>query len=214
MGWNSFKERVEKKYVPQNEREQIEGKFLSLKMIRTNHQEYSTKLLEYARIVPHLAVSESNLIKRYIWGLIREIRDMVKVAKCKTLHDAMDLGASLTDSLIWNREEGRKKKEITGQGPSDSKKSRTGFSSRNNNSSFPEYPKCKRRHLGQCKSGLYCNFYKISGHKTEDCYKKKPISCFDCGEAGDIKSYCPKLKKPEGTAEVFFKRIVSSFVPT
>ncbi|KAI3773494.1 hypothetical protein L1987_48024 [Smallanthus sonchifolius] len=102
IGWSAFKARVKKKYVPQNEREQIEGKFLSLKMIGTNHQEYATKLLEYARIVPHLTNPESNLIKRYIWGLIGEIRDMVKVVNCENLDDAMDLGASLTSSLIRN----------------------------------------------------------------------------------------------------------------
>ncbi|KAI3742535.1 hypothetical protein L1987_60220 [Smallanthus sonchifolius] len=39
----------------------------------------------------------------------------------------------------------------------------------------------------------------MSGHKTKDCYKKKPNTCFEYGEAGHIKSYCPKLKKPEGT---------------
>ncbi|KAI3825723.1 hypothetical protein L1987_07311 [Smallanthus sonchifolius] len=44
IGWSVFKTRVEKKYVPQNEREQIKGKFLSLKMIGTNHQEYSSIL--------------------------------------------------------------------------------------------------------------------------------------------------------------------------
>ncbi|KAI3819411.1 hypothetical protein L1987_13245 [Smallanthus sonchifolius] len=104
MGWGAFKTRIEKKYVPQNEREQIEGKFLSLNMIGTNHQEYSTKLLEYARIVPHLAIPDSNLIKRYIWGLIGEIRDMVKVANCENLDDVMDLGASLLSSLIRNQE--------------------------------------------------------------------------------------------------------------
>ncbi|KAI3825317.1 hypothetical protein L1987_06799 [Smallanthus sonchifolius] len=48
IGWSAFKARVEKKYVPQNEREQIEGKFLSLKMMGTNRQKHATKLLEYA----------------------------------------------------------------------------------------------------------------------------------------------------------------------
>ncbi|KAI3811354.1 hypothetical protein L1987_21075 [Smallanthus sonchifolius] len=197
MGWNAFKTRVEKKYVPQNESEQIEGKFLSLKMIGTNHQEYSTKLLEYARIVPRLATPESNLIKHYIWGLIGEIRDMVKVANCEHLNDAMDLGASLTSSLIRNQEEGKKKKEVSGQGPSGSKKST--FTPRNNNSFIPECPRSNRRHLGQCKAGHYCSFCKMSSHKTKYCFKKKQITCFECGEAGHIKTYCPKLKNPEGT---------------
>ncbi|KAI3808243.1 hypothetical protein L1987_24192 [Smallanthus sonchifolius] len=40
----------------------------------------------------------------------------------------------------------------------------------------------------------------MSGHKTKYCYKKKPITCFECGEAGHIKSYCLILKKLEGTS--------------
>ncbi|KAI3773495.1 hypothetical protein L1987_48025 [Smallanthus sonchifolius] len=35
--------------------------------------------------------------------------------------------------------------------------------------------------------------------KIENCFKKKPTTCFECGEAGHIKTYCPKLKKPDGT---------------
>ncbi|KAI3824123.1 hypothetical protein L1987_05572 [Smallanthus sonchifolius] len=50
-------------------------------MVDTNHQEYTTNLFEYARLVPHLATPESNLIKRYIWSLALEIRDMVKATK-------------------------------------------------------------------------------------------------------------------------------------
>ncbi|KAI3695449.1 hypothetical protein L1987_78446 [Smallanthus sonchifolius] len=179
MGWNAFRAKVEKKYVPQNEREQIEGKYLSLRLNGTNHQEYATKILEYARIVPHLATPEPNLIKRYIWD------------------DAMDLGASLTTSLIRNQEEGKKKKEITGQVPSGSKK--LNFTPRNNNSSIPECPKCRRRHLGQCRAGIFCSYCKMPRHKTEYCFKKKSITCFGCGETGHIKINCPKQKKTDGT---------------
>ncbi|KAI3810402.1 hypothetical protein L1987_20014 [Smallanthus sonchifolius] len=39
-----------------------------------------------------------------------------------------------------------------------------------------------------------------SGHNTEDCFKQKQITCFECGEAGHIKTYCPILMKPEGTS--------------
>ncbi|KAI3773700.1 hypothetical protein L1987_48230 [Smallanthus sonchifolius] len=91
---------------------------LAINKCAEEDKEYSTKLLEYARIVQHLVTPELNLIKRYIWGLICEIRDMVKVANCENLDDAMDLGASLTSSLIRNQEEGKKKNEVSGQGPS------------------------------------------------------------------------------------------------
>ncbi|KAI3818331.1 hypothetical protein L1987_12135 [Smallanthus sonchifolius] len=79
---------------------------------------------------------------------------MVKVKNCKNLDDAMDLGASLTSSLIRNQEEGKKKKEVSWQGPSRFKKS--SFTLRDNKSSISECP------------------------RTEDCFRKRPITCFEC----------------------------------
>ncbi|KAI3825316.1 hypothetical protein L1987_06798 [Smallanthus sonchifolius] len=121
---------------------------------------------------------------------------MVKVANCENLDDAMDLGASLTSSLIRNQEEGKKKKKEWEKGPSEIKKSN--YTPRNNNFYIPGCPKCNKRNLEQCHARLFCNFCKMSGHKIENCFKKKPTTCFECGEAGHIKTYCPKLKKSTG----------------
>ncbi|KAI3776047.1 hypothetical protein L1987_45807 [Smallanthus sonchifolius] len=40
----------------------------------------------------------------------------------------------------------------------------------------------------------------MSGHKIENCFKMKQITCFECGETGHIKINCPKLKKPDRTS--------------
>ncbi|KAI3776791.1 hypothetical protein L1987_46581 [Smallanthus sonchifolius] len=117
-------------------------------------------------------------------------------AKGREATYAIGWRASLTSSLIRNQEERKKKKESR-QGPSGSKKSN--FTPRNNNSSILECPKCRNRRLGQCRTGLFCNFCKIFGHKTENCFKKKQITCFECGETGHIKTNYHKLKKPDRT---------------
>ncbi|KAI3695219.1 hypothetical protein L1987_78211 [Smallanthus sonchifolius] len=48
---------------------------VTVMLIATNHVDYMTKMLEYARLVPHLATPESNLIKRYIYGLVSGTTD-------------------------------------------------------------------------------------------------------------------------------------------
>ncbi|KAI3797696.1 hypothetical protein L1987_32959 [Smallanthus sonchifolius] len=147
MSWDSFKDRIKRKFCPINEMEQIEQKFLNLRMVGSNHQDYMTKLLEYARLVPHLATPESNLIKRYIYGLVSEIQDMVKVSKTKTIDDAMDLGAQLPDGMIRTLEE-NKKKVIT---KPDHKRNSRPVSQKEGQSSSPVCKVCKKKHLGKCR---------------------------------------------------------------
>ncbi|KAI3732714.1 hypothetical protein L1987_63921 [Smallanthus sonchifolius] len=62
----------------------------------------------------------------------------------------------------------------------------------------PEEGKKKKEIIRQGPSGskIFC---KMTGHKTKDCYKKKSITCFGCGEVGHIKINCPKLKKTDVT---------------
>ncbi|KAI3703816.1 hypothetical protein L1987_74011 [Smallanthus sonchifolius] len=173
MGWPVFKERIGKKFCPMNERERIEHNFLNLRMTGTNDQDYVTKLFEYARLVPHLATPESNFIKRYIWGLVLEIRDLVKAAKPESMDDAIELGASFTNGLIRNREDRKD----------------TRFPA-------PECRLCKKKHYGKCGARPFCNTCKIPRHSIENCYKsKKPIVCYGCGEPGHIKIQCQKTKE-------------------
>ena len=51
-------------------------------------------------MVPALASPESVLISRYIWGLVREIRDLVKSAIPQTIEETVELANTLTDGLV------------------------------------------------------------------------------------------------------------------
>ncbi|KAJ0714017.1 putative transcription factor interactor and regulator CCHC(Zn) family [Helianthus annuus] len=196
MNWEEFKSLVERKFCPEYEREQMANKFLSHRMIGVDCQGYTSTFFEYARVVPSLASPEPVLISRYIWGLIGEIRNIVKAARPRTIDDAVELANTLTDELVRTREEDRKKElaqKITqgfrmGNSNNKFKKRGTGQSS-----SPPFCRNCKKKHYGQCN--IFCNFCKAKGHREEDCRRKTRI-CYNCRETGHFQSECPKLAKP------------------
>ncbi|KAJ0475185.1 putative transcription factor interactor and regulator CCHC(Zn) family [Helianthus annuus] len=199
MNWEEFKSLVERKFCPEYEKEQMTNKFLTHRMVDVDCRKYTTTFFEYARVVPTLASPEPVLISRYIWGLISEIRNIVKAAKPRTIDDAVDLANTLTDELVRTREENRRKEVaqkitqvIRSDNHNDFKKGGNGQSS---TSSFCNF--CKRKHFGRCKG--YCNFCKIPGHQEEDCRRKKFSVCYNCGETGHLRPNCPKLNKPSDT---------------
>ncbi|KAJ0524352.1 putative retrotransposon gag domain-containing protein [Helianthus annuus] len=104
MEWEEFKNMIERKFCPPNEKEQIENKFLNLRMTGVDSKGYTTLFFEYARIVPTLASPKPVLISRYIWGLISEIRHVVKAARPQTIEEAVELANTLTDELVRTRE--------------------------------------------------------------------------------------------------------------
>ncbi|KAF5802035.1 putative retrotransposon gag domain-containing protein [Helianthus annuus] len=140
MNWEEFKSLVERKFCPEYEKEQMANKFLSHRMIGVDCRGYTSTFFEYARVVPSLASPEPVLISRYIWGLIGEIRNIVKAARPRTVDDAVELANTLTDELVRTREEDRKK-ELA-------QKITQGFRVGNNNNKF------KKRGTGQSSSLL------------------------------------------------------------
>ncbi|KAF5777275.1 putative retrotransposon gag domain-containing protein [Helianthus annuus] len=111
MSWEEFKELIERKFCPSYEKEQMTNKFLNHRMVDVDCRGYTSKFFEYARIVPTPTETspEPVLISCYIWGLISEIRDIVKAARPRTINDAVELATTLTDGLVRTREENRKK---------------------------------------------------------------------------------------------------------
>ncbi|KAF5804296.1 putative nucleotidyltransferase, Ribonuclease H [Helianthus annuus] len=190
MEWEEFKNMVERKFCPPNEKEQIANKFLNLRMTGVDSKGYTTTFFEYARIVPTLASPEPVLISRYIWGLIGEIRHVVKAARPQTIEEAVELANTLTDELIRTREEDHRRnltQRLT-------QEFRSGNSNRRNvgSTSAPYCKACRKKHSGRCST--YCNFCKAPGHKEENCKKKSSNGmCFNCGEKGHIRTNCPKL---------------------
>ncbi|MFS8009266.1 putative transcription factor interactor and regulator CCHC(Zn) family [Helianthus anomalus] len=190
MEWEEFKNKVERKFCPPNEKEQIANKFLNLRMTGVDSKGYTKLFFEYARIVPTLASPEPVLISRYIWGLIGEIRHVVKAARPQTIEEVVELANTLTDELVRTREEDQRR-NLTQKLTQEFHSGNSNHEKNIGSTSAPYCRYCKRKHSGKCP--IYCNFCKISGHQEEECRKKNNRICYNCGEQGHIKPNCPKL---------------------
>ncbi|GKC47084.1 putative reverse transcriptase domain-containing protein, partial [Tanacetum coccineum] len=65
--------------------------------------------------------------------------------------------------------------------------------------------RCGKHHFGYCK--VVCSNYGKPGHMVRDCKGKaiatganaRPtVTCYDCGEKGHTRNYCPKKRDPRG----------------
>ncbi|XP_076939940.1 uncharacterized protein LOC143608929 [Bidens hawaiensis] len=170
LEWKTFKELVKQRFCLIHEVDQIQTKLWNHKVIGTNLKEYSTKFLEYCRLVPHLVTPEYNKVIRYIYGLPKEIRDHVISHMPTTIESTVELAGYLMESMIRNRDE--EKKSVVEE---------------------------KRENDGRQKFGKGNEKRVRTGHKEEDC-RKKLIVCFKCGEKGHFSAECTKKKPVVGGA--------------
>ncbi|PWA52175.1 reverse transcriptase domain-containing protein [Artemisia annua] len=85
MSWDDFKALLKEEYCPDNEMQKLEHELYHHTMIGTDHTAYTDRFHELARLVPHMVTPESKRIERYIYGLVPEIRGMVKAIEPATI---------------------------------------------------------------------------------------------------------------------------------
>ncbi|GKD99755.1 putative reverse transcriptase domain-containing protein [Tanacetum coccineum] len=146
------------------------------------------KKLETKMVFPE----ESDVVKKYVSGLLDVIHGSVKASKPKTMQEAIKFATELTHKKILTIT------EPYTAGPGEKKPYR-GIK--------PLCPKCNYHHDGQCAPK--CTNCKRIGHLVCDC-KNRPaaannnqraqganqrvLTCYECGAQGHFRSDCPKLK--------------------
>nr|GEU48997.1 putative reverse transcriptase domain-containing protein [Tanacetum cinerariifolium] len=139
---------------------------------------------ELARLVPHLVISESKMIRRYVYGLASQIRGMVAATEPKTIQKAVQIAGTLTDEALRNGtiKKNPEKRGNTGEpsidrnGREDNKRTRTGnaFSTTVNpvrggyTGTTPECTACGYHHLPEAPYRSYFNCNHL-GHFAKDC---------------------------------------------
>ncbi|GJU24266.1 putative reverse transcriptase domain-containing protein [Tanacetum coccineum] len=228
MSWTNFKTLLIEEFCPSNEMEKLETEFWNHKMVGANHAGYTDRFHELAKLVPHLVTPESSRIKRYVAGLVPEIRGMLKATQPTTIQDAILRAGILTDeavscgTLTKGNEKRKSVEETSKSGGSwrDNKKAKvgTGFvaTAPPRNESMGPYSRCAKCytfHLenGPCKVCYNCQ--KL-GHFVKDCrapfkqvvlvnavkmgYKQKV--CYECGSSEHLRNTCPKMNRAPGQA--------------
>nr|GFA31389.1 putative reverse transcriptase domain-containing protein [Tanacetum cinerariifolium] len=139
-----------------------------------------TVTLEVAQALPWKTLKKmmTDKVEKYIGGLPDTIHDSVKVARPKTMQEAIEFANELMDIRIRDVVENKRKFEGTSGNnqnqPQQNKRQNTsrayaaGNSDRNiYTGSKPLCSKCDYHHEGACPPR--CNNYKRVGHLTRDC---------------------------------------------
>ncbi|GJT25618.1 putative reverse transcriptase domain-containing protein [Tanacetum coccineum] len=227
MSWTDFKALLVEEFCPSNEMKKLENVFWN-QMVGANHATYTDQFHELDKLVPHLVTLESSRIKRYIAGLVPEIRGMLRATQPTTLQSAILRAGILTDeavscgTLTKGNEKRKRVEETSKQGGSwkDNKKAKvgTGFvvTAPPRNEFVGFYPKCAKCYSYHPENGpcrLCYNCQKL-GHFAKDCretFKQvAPMNavrmgynqrvCFECGSPDHLRNTCPKMHRAPGQA--------------
>ncbi|GJV60294.1 putative reverse transcriptase domain-containing protein [Tanacetum coccineum] len=90
-------------FYPSNEMQKLETKLWNHTMVEAGHAAYTDRFHELARLVPQLVTSENRRIKRYVYGLVLQIRGMVVAMEPSTIQKAVQIAGTLTDEALRNR---------------------------------------------------------------------------------------------------------------
>jgi hypothetical protein len=100
MGWRKLRKVFLKKYIAGHEVEQLEDEFLHLKMDGMDYRRYTSRFLEITGLIPDFVGSESKKIGRFIWGAHQDVRPNMRTTRPRTMQEATELLAELTEEVI------------------------------------------------------------------------------------------------------------------
>nr|GEU31569.1 hypothetical protein [Tanacetum cinerariifolium] len=206
-------------FCPSHEMQKLEIELWNHAMVGLGHAAYTDRFHELARLFPHLVTPKSRKIKRCVYGLAPQIREMVAATKLKTMQKVMQISGALTDEAVRNRS--IKKVEKRGNmgelskdknGRDDNKRTRTGNAfattanpiGRENTRTWPKCITCNSYHAprGLCRTCFNCNrlghfakYCRVADRNVYPINARNPVAraCYECGSTNHIKSACPSF---------------------
>ncbi|GKE61716.1 putative reverse transcriptase domain-containing protein, partial [Tanacetum coccineum] len=211
-------------FSPSHEKQKLETELWNHVMVGAGHAAYTDRFHDLARLVPHLVTPESRKIKRYVYGLVSQICEMVAATEPNTIQKAVQISGALTDEAVRNGSLKKVEKRVNVGEPSkdkngmdDNKRTRTGnaFAStenpveRENTGTWPNCTTCNSYHAPE---GPYrtCFNYNRSSHLAKDCRgvpkNVNPVNarnptvrvCYECGSTDHVRPACPRLNRAQG----------------
>ncbi|GJZ55276.1 putative reverse transcriptase domain-containing protein, partial [Tanacetum coccineum] len=98
--WVQFKALLVEEFYPSNKMEKLESEFWNHTMVGANHAGYTDRFHELAKLVPHLMISESKRIGRYINRLAPQIRGMLRATQPTMIQSAILTVGIFTDVAV------------------------------------------------------------------------------------------------------------------
>nr|GEU54382.1 reverse transcriptase domain-containing protein [Tanacetum cinerariifolium] len=227
MMWEEFKAFLMEELCPSNEMEKLETGFRNHAMVGAKHTAYTNRFYELAKIVPHLVTPETKHIKRYIYGLARQICGMIRATQPWTIQSVILKAGALTDeavrceTLSKSSEKRKEVAESSKQGGSwtDNKRAKLGkgfvatIPIRNEYAGI--HPRCAKwnAHHPASVPCLLCYNCQKPGHFVRDYRSAKNVAlvnvvriknnqrvCYECGSLEHFRNTCPKLNRAPGQA--------------
>ena len=216
MTWDDFKGLLKEEYCPVNEMQKLEDEFWHHFMVGAGHATYTDRFHELAKLVPHLVTPESKRIQRYIYGLVPEIRGMVKTTEPPTIQSAILRAGTLTDEMVRNgtlkisdkRKGAGESSEQKGT-MVDNKRARgfaaTVYDQKKYEGPHPKCTKCAYHHQ-RSEPCPVCYNCKKSGHFASQCKSitrqanadnigNNQKTCHECNSPNHFRNTCPKLNR-------------------
>ncbi|GJT74964.1 reverse transcriptase domain-containing protein, partial [Tanacetum coccineum] len=179
MNWINLKKKMTDKYCLRGEVKKLEGEMWNLKVKGIDMVGYNQQFQELALMCARMFPEESDIIKKYVGGLLDMIHRSVMASKPKTMQDAIEFATELMDKKIHTLAERQAKNKR-----------------KFDNNNLP-----KRKCANYKRVGHLTRDY-MSPAATNN---QRNLTCYECGNQGHNKSDCPELKnqnyenKAEGT---------------
>ncbi|GJS31884.1 putative reverse transcriptase domain-containing protein [Tanacetum coccineum] len=168
IGWTEMRRLMIEEFCPIEEIQRMEHELWNLKVKEFDITAYTKRFHELVQLCPEMVPSERKKIEAYIRGLTDNIKGTVIGSKPTSLNEAVRMAHALMEQKAQARIE--------------------------------RIAKGNKRKWENSNCGK-------PGHMARDCKGKaiatganaRPtMTCYDCGEKGHTRNYCPKKRDPRG----------------
>nr|XP_043630021.1 uncharacterized protein LOC122601318 [Erigeron canadensis] len=215
LTWEQLKEEMKREYCPRPAVQKLEIKFWNHAVKGMELEAYVIRFHELCVLVPDMVNTEAKKVKRFIYGLVPEVRLMVTAANPITLEEAVSLSTRLVNDLVrtgkYSRGEsssrqggGKRFGDRKGIGLDERQKivRNYGVDEVNPNPNRGQPLKCNRcgyNHLGECRHCTTCNQL---GYLAATCRNGarvggNPRVCHECGGKNHWRNVCPRLGRAQ-----------------
>ncbi|GKC28068.1 putative reverse transcriptase domain-containing protein [Tanacetum coccineum] len=194
MPWKTLKKMMTDKYCPMSKIKKLKTKMWNLKVKGTDVMSYNQRFQELALMCDRMFPEESDVVEKYVGGLLDMIHGSVKASKPTTIQEAIEFATELMDKKILTIAECQAENKSKFENNSRNNQNQQQSFKKNNvaraytvgsgekkpyGGSKPLCPKCNYYHDGQCAPK--CTNCKRIGHLARD-------------SQGHFRSDCPKIK--------------------